>query len=91
MVAIRVTDQEMLMRTQMQLARVSVERDILDETLNRCAALMTPEQLQQAGLTQPTAEAPVTAVPAEAFAEMVGAGEVVDLPARKSGKAVAQS
>ena len=76
MVSIRVTSEEILQRTQTQLAKVMVERDILDERLNACASVMTPEQLEQVGITRPGAPTPLPA-PMVASADADDAAEDV--------------
>ena len=76
MVNINITQQELLVRTQTQLAQVTIERNILDERLNACASIMTPEQLEQVGMSVPrakAADAPATETPAEAVTEMAEA------------------
>jgi hypothetical protein len=89
MIAINVSAHEVLNRTQRQLAAALVQCEVLTDLLNRCADLMTPEQLVAAGLAEPTpepADAPVTELSMEQLGELVRQGEPVALAARKNGK-----
>lgn len=93
MLSIQITPDELLKRTQTHLATALVERSFLKEMLDRCAEVMTPEQLRQVGIATEDApvDAPTVDMTPEAFAEMVAAGEVVETPTRKNGKAAAHA